>query len=1024
MPMMTCTFCDAENPSEAVFCAVCGEPFYRAEKWSLPFYHYKESRGRVRVNLRFRNTGVGVLYPRKLVSLDGSFEIVLPDGAGIDRDSWREFDVDRVNLEGTNGVLDNLACRCDLQYRQDTFLIPAPPLRIGPCPDVVLRVGDRYVLDAEGKPQQGSPGDDGIFPLPIRPSSRYAVRGQLEVRNDTMTRIRSVSLSTGEGKTVHRYDGEDRQAMGFSVRLTPRMHRKLDKPDTYSIAVDIDGVDVPITFAFRPRFFREPSLQVLVERPTRAGLAFVGLQDRKLEDLSPKRLAGESYARGLESSRIKALDSDALVQRTFEDLKQEQPTVTWTVPKGAARTKHIAIDRRSAEEGANSLPMDDQFTFRVAVTLNGDTTKHGPFPMRGRSQVPVTIPPLNTSTTGQVRVTYDGRDKAVLNVRLRVEVTDMGTFPVPIAVDFGTTNSCIALALPKPNNRRGGFSPDTQLGSTFLVPVGRLHTDANSSSTSPITKSTILPTRIYKTEDGTLHMDPQSGDVSEFRSFKTALHLSAVRSEDGGDEHPPEELAEAFLKHVLHRTTDFLEERKLPSLPANITGTLPTTFSRPERQVIANVYDQMQASRAAENRQQLEIDESMAAFYFQRLVGLEENFHEHRSTGVFLIVYDFGGGTTDVTAIYAHWQSASGQGGRWCYTELAAGGDPNLGGDDVTEWLRDGLFGSEQEARAAGIDPADIETIKHNLSDLSTNGPIGREAVRRQITRFLLKKKPDTKVNLNEKSVKPKSGDNEPKSGDNEPKSGDNEPRDDGDEPKENLVNEDEACHWADKVKNKILERLGKKGRDILQDVFQKSFKRLRDVNDTNATDEEEDAKLQIFLLLAGNGSRLDGFQETLKSSAKDALHACEEAPQDVPFARVERVEEPKACVAKGAYLCEGNPPDVDDRFRPYVSYWLKLPLDAEPAGTMTSFTDDDERFYVELVSEGSRPSAEDGIDLPADAVGVFGTGMYTLYERRGVHLEEIDRLRLDVPTGGRAMLNVYYDDDGVSVNIRTPASP
>jgi hypothetical protein len=986
---MTCSFCDAENPKVAVYCAECGEAFYQASSWrSAHVFYDADSHVSLRAHLSIANRGRGGIVPTKLTSADGTVEKEFSDTSAVfEGEEERMIAFKTHEAMEVDGVVDDLRChfrRTKDFGTADEFAVPAPPLTFSPYPQVEIEVEDGFLVSEDSTVHEAPPGprepsEDGVLPLQLRVSTSYSVEGTVRVRNDAHAYLTSVRLHTEDGRSVHRKRYDERTS-DFAVPLPEETHRRLGEPETYTLTVEVAGVEAPIEIDFTPEYLHAPDLQLLVERPTKAGWAFVGRSARTFNDVSRRRVeAGDSP---LHPERRKALGTDSLVKDTWDDIERDDPLVRWRVPKGQARTKRVAIDRVKEDDRENGDQEDERIEYDVRVALGGETRQMGPFTATARRVVSVPIPALDDSASGSIEIRLRNADHTV-HFDVQADVFERRPLDVPVAIDFGTTNSCVALSLPTPQG--GRYVTDARLESTVLVPLGRMHDSRSQFSrmpeaADPISTSQIIPTRVFRTADGELDIEPGSRPESRFEQFKIRMDQDQTFSTDQSEQERPEALSRVFLTAVLRRTALFLEERGLPpSELTPITCSFPTAFTRQERESIDAAYKAAQEPLVSTTTPRRNVmDESMSVFRFQRLTDLEASMKDYTDTGAVVLVYDFGGGTTDVTALYAR-ADRTDDVVTWRYVELAAGGNSRLGGESVTDQLAQSIFGdnlmSEYFADRPTTAREEAEGVKRNLDQydgLGSSAPDNlfddgapSEAARESLRKAL---GVDTK--------------------------------------------REAAKEIRRRVEEDVLDPLRTQCGEILHDVLDKSHRRLDDHASAAS------GPIPVLVLLAGNASRLSGFADLVDDAAREQVDRLD-GPPELSVERVARVAEPKASVAKGGYLSEGRMGDVDDRYRPHVSYWMKLGLDVEET-TLDVKRDAEGTRFVQIAPEGERPFSQ---EVTLRELGIFNTGSYQIYQRQGVVFQPLpDPVYLEVDDPSQRVRIHVDDEESVSVRIASPA--
>lgn len=986
---MNCSYCGALNPTMALYCAECGEAFIRAKQWRDRFAYFDDQTNRqLTVHLSIRNDAEGPVRPIEIQSVNGAITLPFDDVGPVQKgEEERMINLDKSQIEVLSTAQTHFVCKMERPHLQEdelvrTFTIPAPPLHVLPYPDIVLDIGGEYAAHSNDEVRRlGAPMDtpplDTPIPISFRVSTDYKVSITCIVNNQSSAFIRKARIETPMGEVVDAYtvddptppqSGSETTRDTVSLRFPERAVGPSDEAARYFLIVDVYGVPRPFEIPFKPLFRVRPTFQFLVERPTRAGRAFVGPVTQANNDVSRARLQGESVAGlTLHESRREALLADDLVTKTLKSLEEDVPRIQWSVPRGKSRSKQISIDPITnsevlIEEGNRLLNLDARlqsmnvdgaraersdwgFLYSAEVTIGADTQSFGPFRSDDRKFVSIQIPALEQTMDGHLTLRNSKNGESFLQADLRFNVFEQKPVAYSPAVDFGTTNSCVALTDYEAFGRRE--APRRSLANTMLVPIGRMHGDWESApqADNTIQQSAIIPTRLFPCTNGEHAFSPESetsvyGYV--FEEFKVELRqstVSAAKTNSPPSPHPeesPVRLARIFIEGVLSRTQMFLEERGVETSElSRLMCTVPTVFTDAERATITEIYKDAQSAIGVTSDRISLMDESMAAFNFERLASTTNTLSEFSETGVVLIVYDFGGGTTDTTALEGTLRSDGGV-ASWSFSEIAAGGDSSLGGRKATDWLIDKIFpGGETRQKR------DVERLKVLLREhMDDDQAIG--------TAFA-------------KSLNVRT-------------------------------NSEAATKVAGLLKSEYYEtHLGPKCERILLDVLSKAARRMdpRDVPDEGRP---------VLILLAGQSTNLVGFEDLIRDRAVRAINqacAAHEEGDFLPFsglASVRQVSEPKPCVAKGAYLSAGRTRAPKEFPGSHISYWAELGMDVEQTSVPT-YTCGDGINYAQLIPEGNRPASS---SVPVSVLGLGAGGEVQIHQRLGIVFQPMKKI--DIP--------------------------
>lgn len=268
-----------------------------------------------------------------------------------------------------------------------------------------------------------------------------------------------------------------------------------------------------------------------------------------------------------------------------------------------------------------------------------------------------------------------------------------------VGIDFGTTNSCICVPGP-----RGG-------------PLSVVFDD-----TQPVAEDRVtVPSWVYWPRPPSPTPEKLGADPSFLRdclvgreardyvenpryALDTALSVKRLMGQREtlrihGVALRPEDVAARIIRHLVDAAEDHIGKRVKKAVV-----TVPANFTPP--QVRATIRACELAGLDAEVATQSLMDEPVgAAVDYLSVAGPElgDNFH--------VLVYDFGGGTLDVSIIHFRFSE-----GRPRIRVIASKGDTAFGGDDLTEALRRHLH-QAAEAQTGSSIPADPPAQWASLPD-------------------------------------------------------------------------------------------------------------------------------------------------------------------------------------------------------------------------------------------------------------------------------------------------------------------
>lgn len=239
-----------------------------------------------------------------------------------------------------------------------------------------------------------------------------------------------------------------------------------------------------------------------------------------------------------------------------------------------------------------------------------------------------------------------------------------------LAIDFGTTNTCAAVV---PAHGRVGQDPTPQ----FVV--------------EPSTDQWLEPTCIFLTDKemitGARAKAQSQSDPSCFQeNIKRSIRLNQP-IEIGGKRLTPIEAIASVLRYVLKLARNQFDDESVRS----VVLTVPSTYTNREKEIMSAAAALAGISGAAF------VEEPYAAAVYHEATG-----HITMAPNEQFLVYDFGGGTFDVTLIEGR---AGRQSARWVDSD----GERTCGGADIDEELFDLVCRNE---------PAEVV---EKLADVSNN---------------------------------------------------------------------------------------------------------------------------------------------------------------------------------------------------------------------------------------------------------------------------------------------------------------
>lgn len=621
---MICRNCGWKDRDDVYFCRDCGRAFYQigTERDHLYFVDGETTLLRLRVE----NSGSRMLTLNEIAA--GDTPLRPPPGfdMSVVPGASKTFDLRLPRVLSATVipvvVSGTIHVKGDFNSSLQVALWPTPRLVLEP------------LVDSAAPPP--APGDDGV--LILSRSRGTVARCRLSLRNDSMLTITRLSMSCGELITglpiVLRRD----QAAVIDVRLP------MSGPGTrltIEFVIAGEGLQSPLTSSLDAVFYASyESIELTAE-------------DWTDEGLNPRA----------------ATDTNILLPSPASELRRRHFQIASMPPASEAPADPIILRRIDSD-----LPLSvSGLTFPTHI-LSGEL----PFVIDYESSETETRGGTLTFVSADASSPSGSTEHAITITR---HTYQRQPYPLHVGVDFGTANSCVALSLPgrNPLTDRETIQRNNPL-SVITLPL-----DVMESDTPDVIPSVL--SRRGAAWYSSIGVPADSDDAMPYRDAKRKLLFAP---DPATPTSSPQRVAEEIIAELLRRTINFLEYRR--SALTDITKVclaVPTTFLPAELQKLR------QAARAAlssvSHRSNIdefdvqEVDESLAAVRYLLETASPADRLRHDSAD-FLLVYDFGGGTTDVTAV-----ARTEREGRIVYETVVAGGDSRLGGIDVDRFVEEVL---------------------------------------------------------------------------------------------------------------------------------------------------------------------------------------------------------------------------------------------------------------------------------------------------------------------------------------------
>ncbi|MDY7092941.1 MAG: Hsp70 family protein [Acidobacteriota bacterium] len=376
---------------------------------------------------------------------------------------------------------------------------------------------------------------------------------------------------------------------------------------------------------------------------------------------SPKRIRLEGSSRDRHRAEIE-LRNQGTVDIEVEDIHTEQPWIH--VPKLETSVSLAAPDKRSASGGGQEKTADSILPLEVVCSAEELTPG---------------------AHEGSVDVKVQGEQEN-LQIPIEVQVFELQKYTEYIGIDFGTTNSVVSV-----------FDPHSD--SAVLVEV-----ENENQEPSPLIPSVLT----FTGPDGSHLIGYEARSEIRVSEGPTVRSVKRIMGYDEGwlafdRVYQPEELAALILRQLTALASKKLQEltgsyfdirRAIVTVPADFYGPQIQSILRACELAGLEAENNLDETVARELRDQLgnEVSEGMildepsaAALYFLHYLADHRSLHSDleeliaRDQGMHLLVFDYGGGTLDISIA----QVAALQDDSIGLSVLANFGDNRLGGDHL-----------------------------------------------------------------------------------------------------------------------------------------------------------------------------------------------------------------------------------------------------------------------------------------------------------------------------------------------------
>ena len=627
---MKCRYCGLEQDQSNIFCIQCGEAFYRV---TLPQLISYESKGNFSVSFVLLNAGADPVAVVRVMG-DGAtlVKYASPNWPCSEPGKSKEFQFSYVRKAGPT-VAVNLSFGI-LVGGNETKLLPEPGT-IWLCSQPLLAIEDG-----------GS--------ITVSPIRGYEPLISVKLLNDSRCVIKEAHLFDKNQRLFTRSFGE---SQGFLTGKGALLDVRMKLPSA------ADGT--PILGKKELEFQLEPAGLPAMLFPLE--ITYLDLPELRV---TWRHWTDEGY--------------------TFGEVSDKDP-VRWFVPRGRAFRKHLKLEAVSKNNVEHEENLEADLNLPDYLKLHG---------LNLNEKQRITDPSLSLSSEGlqidqEATLSIKVTDKRLSQgfwerrVGLNLRVIEQETYPEYAALDFGTSNSCFALIPAVRGKIKGEWIVDYSAHDSLKpLPVERMPSVIGLGGEFT---GLLMPSVLVKVPTGEFQFGRDATSTTDER-YRDALNKYRDKSlkRDISNDHPLMELwgstaqegAAEVMGEMIRRASEYLvESGAVCSLPDKIVLSVPTRYPPAWREKLkTSCISGMKKAGIAEPQVKL-VEESKASLrYYIECSG------ENLSPGV-LVILDFGGGTTDLTAV----RVVAPPGRSRAFEVLATGGNPMLGGLDVDMWIEEFL---------------------------------------------------------------------------------------------------------------------------------------------------------------------------------------------------------------------------------------------------------------------------------------------------------------------------------------------
>lgn len=644
MSTLKCQICGFDDEKICVYCRDCGSRFYDIPELFVIYYSMGP---KATFSLPVKNKAE---LPLLLFLEDDIISNqITPSNISIDfggrQTSIDEFSESAIQVKLDDiRQLENNPCKIRIPASFDErFFFHSLKLEVRPRPEFDVRV-------VPARKQLPLPDVDSKEEIFVGPSRGYRANISITLNNGSYAKIESLEVDRATVTDIdlpYILDGV-RSSLEFEIEFAS-MSDSL--PEEIVVRCEVANIEQPLEKKFlvnlRPTY-QNDDINLTTTRWTDKGLKFLPLKDSDSVNLP----VGRSYRKNFSIS-IKDFMSD-YDPILLSDLRIDLPDSLFASP----------VD-------ITPIPPEAEISAELKISEEVDQA--------------------NQQIEAEIIDHRAENNRRVIKFPYILNSFSTDKYPWKLGIDFGTSNSCIALSMPELlENGKWDIPPEGDIKTLPLDQSFRgynpriIPSILNLEKTEP---SFIYKSRFILSDDKWYRKIGHVAEQAEnIREVKRLLLQEKIPHLDLS----PVDVTKEIIKELVIRAAEYLNEHGIPySIFNEARLTVPTAFYPKELNRAKKACQDALKEVGFGDADVEIIDESLAALHY-----LLQN-EERGITSDIVIVYDFGGGTTDLTAVVRKVEDR-----RESFFTVATGGNPRFGGKDVNGFIREiyqSLAGSPEE---------------------------------------------------------------------------------------------------------------------------------------------------------------------------------------------------------------------------------------------------------------------------------------------------------------------------------------